>query len=129
MAEQVGFEPTRSCPPHAFQACSLSHSDTAPWYKPGRDYTIHNTPGLSWPGVPLGPMPDRARRSAVPAASFAYQARPTALTRPAATRAVVAALCRYRRSDGRWAERHTGVRATSRERTIAAPTAPTSRAA
>ena len=29
-AERVGFEPTKRCRLHAFQACSFSHSDTSP---------------------------------------------------------------------------------------------------
>ena len=34
MAERVGFEPTvRIIRTHAFQACSLSHSDTSPNFK------------------------------------------------------------------------------------------------
>ena len=30
MAEREGFEPSVSCPTHAFQACSFGHSDTSP---------------------------------------------------------------------------------------------------
>ncbi len=32
MAVREGFEPSIGCPIHAFQACSLSHSDTSPLY-------------------------------------------------------------------------------------------------
>ncbi len=30
MAETTGFEPARSCPQHAFQACALNRSATSP---------------------------------------------------------------------------------------------------
>ena len=31
-AERAGFEPALGIPKHAFQACTLSHSDTSPIY-------------------------------------------------------------------------------------------------
>ena len=42
MAVTEGFEPSRSCPQHAFQACALSRSATSPHFIPKgpRDITL-----------------------------------------------------------------------------------------
>ena len=46
MAERKGFEPSKACTLHAFQACSFNHSDTSLKMK-AKFYTIKNKKALN----------------------------------------------------------------------------------
>jgi hypothetical protein len=67
MAERVGFEPTTQfCRVHAFQACSLSHSDTSPRLRAHSCELIeYNKRGLA-----VVPVPERANGGIHPLAAW-----------------------------------------------------------